>query len=133
MMETPQYEPISLADAADYIRRDPADEQSAFRICLEFLDEYKAEPRTSRGRLLETEPPPIGSRRWDAFLGALAEHLAFHDGLPVPDWAQTPLRFLDSSWFLLDLPSVRPSAIAESPAAFRRRAIWITTEALDRV
>lgn len=132
-MEAQHYAPISLADVSHYIRQHPNDERSAFRVCLEFLDEYRAEPRAARARLLEPKPPPTTSRRWDAFLGALAEHLAFHDRLPVPDWAQKPDRFLDSSWFLLDLPSVKPSAIAESPAAFRRRAIWITAEALDRV
>lgn len=132
-MEAAPYVPISLADVSFYIRRQPDDERWAFRLCLEFLDEYRAAPPAARTRLLETHPPPTGSKRWDAFLGALAEHLAFHDHLPVPEWAQKPDRFLDSSWFLLDLPSVRPSAIAESPAAFRRRAIWITAEALDRV
>ncbi|HEY8740873.1 MAG TPA: hypothetical protein VIN56_09810 [Candidatus Dormibacteraeota bacterium] len=132
-MEARQYVPISLADVSSYIQHQPADARLAFRLCLEFLDEYRAEPRAARARLLATDPPPTGSKRWDAFLGALAEHLAFHDRLTVPGWAQMPDRFLDSSWFLLDLPSVRPSAIAESPAAFRRRAIWITAEALDRV
>ncbi len=132
-MAAVRYTPMSIADVSAHIQRHRGDDRLAFRLCLEFLDEYAAEPLAARPRLLEAEPPQTGSARWDAFLGALAEHLAFHDGLRVPDWAQQPARFLDASWFLLDLPSVRPSAIAESPAAFRRRAIWITAEALDRV
>ena len=132
-MQAPRYVPMSLADLAGHIRRQADDDRLAFRLCLEFLDEYRDEPSGSRAHLLEASPHGTGSARWNAFLGALAEHLAFHDGLPVPAWAQQEDRFLQESWFLLDLPSVRPSAIAESPAAFRRRAIWITAEALDRV
>src|SRR5258708_24288773 len=131
-MRNTTYEPLTLAGLAAHVGEHSADDGWAFRVCLEFLDEFRAEPSARQAALLRVEPKPTGSARWDAFLGALAEHLAFHGGFSVPAWAQKPERFLDRSWLLVDLPSVRPSALAESPAAFRRRAIWITAEAFDR-
>lgn len=135
-MKSPQYTPyapLTLSEVADHLRGHARDDEWAFRVCLEFLDEFHAEPPSVQPELLRQEPALTGSSRWDAFLGALAEHLAFHAGFPTPPWAQGADRFLGESWFLVNLPSVRPSALAESPAAFRRRAIWITAEALSRV
>ncbi|MGI8608571.1 MAG: hypothetical protein ACR2MY_04985 [Candidatus Dormibacteria bacterium] len=131
-MRLAAYRPLTLVQVAGHIRERPEDDERAFRLCLEFLDEFTAEPRKAQPALIEHEAGPTGTSRWDAFLGALAEHLAFHAGFTVPAWAQEPARFLGESWFLSDLPSARPSALAESPAAFRRRAIWLTAEALDR-
>ena len=98
----------------------------------EFLEEYRWEPREARAALIAERPVPCGDARYDALLGALAEHVAFHDGLPVPSWAQQPDRFLKRWWFPVDLPSVKADAIVHSPAAFRRRGIFIGEHALDR-
>ncbi len=54
----------------------------------EFLDEFYVEPsKAKRQRMLEDEPAPTGNARADAYLAAVAEHLAFRHGLDVPDWA----------------------------------------------
>ncbi len=41
-------------------------------------------------------------------------------------------RFLERWWFPTDLPSVRATALVQSPAAFRRRGVFITEADLSR-
>jgi hypothetical protein len=86
-----------------------------------------------RERAIEDEPRPTGDQRYDAYLAALAEHFAVTQGLPVPAWANRPERFLDRFWFVSEVPGFRGLAIVQSPAAFRRRGVFISEGALQRV
>lgn len=100
----------------------------------EFLDEFELLPRPDlMDRAIRERPEPTGSAPADAYLGALAEHLAATRGLERPPWAAEPERFLNRFWFLSDVPGFRALAVAESPAAFRRRGIFIAKGALERV
>lgn len=81
---------------------------------------------------IEDEPAHVG-RRVDAFLGALAEHVAVHADVPVPDWCLAPVRFLDHFWWPTRFLDLRARTIVESPAAFRRRGIYIGATTLERV
>jgi hypothetical protein len=67
----------------------------------EFLDEFalRADER-SRAETIAERPEMTGDRRHDAYLGALAEHLATAHGVGRPDWAIEPERFLDRFWFV---------------------------------
>ncbi len=119
----------SLALVADRVR---AGEELRFAV-RELLDEFKLLPRVDlRERAIATRPAPTGDPRADAYLGALAEHLAVVNGLDRPGWTTEPERFLERFWFPHLLPAFRPLAIAQSPAAFRRRGIFIAAGALDR-
>lgn len=53
-------------------------------------------------------------------------------GLSRPAWAIEPSRFLDAFWFPSPVPGFRAIAIAQSPAAFRRRGIFIARGSLER-
>jgi hypothetical protein len=100
----------------------------------EFLDEFQLLPRADlRARAIDERPALTGSAPADAYLGALAEHLAATRDLERPSWAIEPERFLDRFWFLSDVPGFRALAIVQSPAAFRRRGIFIAEGALQRV
>lgn len=100
----------------------------------EFLDEFDLLPRDDlRARAIEARPKPTGESHADAYLGALAEHLAATRELERPDWAVEPERFLDRFWFVSEVRGFRALAIAQSPAAFRRRGIFIADGALQRV
>jgi hypothetical protein len=91
-------------------------------------------PRSElRARAIRDRPLPTGDARADAYIGALAEHLAATPGLERPEWAVERERFLDRFWFVSDVPGFRALAIAQSPAAFRRRGIFIADGALQRV
>lgn len=119
----------SLALIADRVR---AGEELRFAV-RELLDEFKLLPRADlRERALAARPQPTGDPRADAYLGALAEHLAVVNGLERPAWSIDPDRFLERFWFPHLLPAFRPLAITQSPAAFRRRGIFIAAGALDR-
>lgn len=99
----------------------------------ELLDEFALRGRDDlRAAALADEP--IGAdAHVDAYLGALAEHLARSYGLPVPSWALSQSRTLDHMWFPGVASGFRPTALRESPVAFRRRGIFIARGALSRV
>jgi hypothetical protein len=106
-----------------------------FRYAIrEFLDEFalRGEDR-SRAAAIAERPVASGDPRYDAYLGALAEHLALAHDLPRPRWSTEPARFLQRFWFLSDVPGFRAIAIAQTPAAFRRRGIFIPERSLHRV
>lgn len=107
----------------------------AFDLAVrEFLDEFGLRPTPElRLEAIAQRPAETGERRYDAFLAALAEHLAVVHGLRRPDWTVEQCRFLDRFWFWSDVPGFRALQIAESPASFRRRGIFISEGALRRV
>lgn len=99
----------------------------------ELLDEFALRGRDElRAAALAEEPAGVDPRV-DAYLGALAEHLARSCGLSVPRWALSETRTLDHMWFPGVARGFRPTALRESPAAFRRRGIFIARGALMRV
>jgi len=100
----------------------------------ELLDEFDLAPTEEirQGAIFEC-PRPTGDLRYDAFLGALAEHLAVKNDLERPGWAVAHDRFLDRFWFVSEVPGFRAIAIAQSPAAFRRRGVMIASGFLHRV
>lgn len=119
----------SLAHVAERVL---AGEDLRFAV-RELLDELSLLPRADlRERAIADRPADTGDPRADAYLGALAEHLAAVHDLSRPEWSIEPGRFLSEFWFPGLLPAFRPMAIAQSPAAFRRRGIFIPTAALDR-
>ncbi|MDQ1308183.1 MAG: hypothetical protein QG671_4017 [Actinomycetota bacterium] len=78
-------------------------------------------------------PSSTGDARVDAALAALAEHLARRDGWAVPRWARDPAREAMPWWFVTELRGLHPRALVESPSSFRRRGVFITSDALERV
>lgn len=98
----------------------------------EFLDEFAVRGDELRVAALAERPRSTGDPRADAYLGALAEHLAATGGLSRPAWAIEPSRFLGTFWFPSAVPGFRAIAIAQSPAAFRRRGIFIAQGSLER-
>jgi hypothetical protein len=120
----------SLAGVAERLR---AGDDLHFAV-REFLDEFALLPRDDlRRAAIDRRPPPTGDPRADAFLGALAEHLAGTENVERPSWSIEHGRFLERFWFPSPVPGFRALAIAESPAAFRRRGIFIARGALERV
>jgi hypothetical protein len=100
----------------------------------EFLDEFalRADDQT-RVAAIEERPELTGDPRQDAYLGALAEHLAAVHDLARPAWSVEPGRFLESFWFVSDVVGFRAIAIAQTPAAFRRRGVFVPERSLHRV
>lgn len=110
--------------------RDGGDMDACLR---EFLDEYYLEvDRDKRVSMLAVEPSITDNDRVNAYLAAVAEHLALREHLEIPSWTQESCRFLRKPYFPMDLESLKASAIMESPSAFRRRMIFVSADPLYR-
>lgn len=104
------------------------------RAVREFLDEFALrDDDRSRAAAITERPETTGDPRHDAYLGALAEHLASIHDLERPDWTLEPERFLDRFWFVSETPGFRAVSIAQAPAAFRRRGVFVPERSLHRV
>jgi hypothetical protein len=121
------------ATLAGVARRAGAGED--FRSAVrEFVDEFGLRPDgRSRAEAIAEAPQPTGDPRYDAYLGALAEHLALVHDIERPAWCVEPDRFLDRFWFVSEVPGFRAVSIAQAPAAFRRRGVFIPERSLHRV
>lgn len=99
----------------------------------EFLDDW-ALARDDADRMARvTAEPALVDPHADAYLAALAEHVCVSANLPGPPWAVKTERFLESWWWPSSTPGLAAIALAESPAAFRRRGIFIGATTLHRV
>ena len=105
---------------------------ASFDLALrEFLDEFYAATLEERSRMIESEPAPLSSVE-DAYLGAVAEHLARRCQLPLPGWSHQSARFLRTLFFAGGVEGLKPLLLKESPVAFRRRMIFVSANALAR-
>jgi hypothetical protein len=121
--------PRSLSEAAAWGRAFG----SLDAFLREFLDSFYLEPDADRrAAMLASEPPLSGAPREDAYLAAMAEHLAFRHHLPVPEWTGAEARFLRRPYFPAGLESLKATFLVESPTAFRRRMIFVGADPLYR-
>jgi hypothetical protein len=97
----------------------------------EFLDNWQTMSPDQRTGALATEPTSLGQVQ-DAYLAALAEHLALESRLATPEWTEQPGRFLSEPFFAGGLESLKAILLVESPLAFRRRLIFISANGLSR-
>jgi hypothetical protein len=100
----------------------------------DFLDGFYEQPS---GGKLEDEPVSLKSTLEDegyadAYLAALAEHLALRFQLPVPAWTQNPKRVLKTPRFAFGSEEGQIFLLMESPTAFRKRHIFISADGLSR-
>jgi hypothetical protein len=100
-------------------------------LLREFLDEFYGGNSDMRARAIAAAPARIAPIH-DAYLAAVAEHLALRFGLPVPQWVEEPDRFLTKPFFAGGLESLKAILLVESPLAFRRRQIFVSANALSR-
>lgn len=102
---------------------------------LQTLDDYTS--ALHRGgvalaaEVFTDEPPQTGAIEVDAAFAALAEYLAERDGWQAPGWALDASR-RTATWYPAVPAIFRTDADQESPEAFRRRGILITSRSLAR-
>jgi hypothetical protein len=122
------WRPDSIAEIA---RRTLAGSDGFDTSVREFLDTWQGLSPTDRRAALAEEPEILGGIR-DAYLAAVAEHLATQARLDAPAWSEKPERFLKQPFFAGGLESLKAILIVESPSAFRRRLIFISADGLSR-
>lgn len=81
---------------------------------------------------LRREPPRTGDEVQDAYLAAVAAHVARRLRLRGPDWVDKKCRRLERPWFALPDAWARATLLRDSPAAFRERNLFTTESALHR-
>lgn len=100
-------------------------------LLREFLDDFYVVDDAAREAALAAEPATL-SPVHDAYLAAVAEHLALRFRLTVPSWTEEPSRFLPAPFFAGGMEGLKALLLAESPLAFRRRLIFVSADALSR-
>lgn len=120
--------PRSISEIAE---RETRGSQSFDPSVAEFLDEWQTMSKTDRQHAIAIEPAEIGGVK-DAYLAALAEHLAPEAGIGAPAWTEEFSRFLHQPFFAGGLESLKAILPVESPPAFRRRLIFVSANALSR-
>ncbi len=103
----------------------------------DFLDAFYGVPQNHRQGMIDREPELLAGRIekgevTDAYLAATAEYLAWHFRLRNPEWTQNLRRFVREPWFATGISGLRPLLAMESPAAFRRRNLFVSRNALSR-
>lgn len=119
--------PASLADA---VRRAQAGTDPFDHAIREFLDTFYGSPDKREAAI--REQPPLMGGVYDPYAAAVAEHLARCYDLPIPDWTEQHGEALHEPFFAGGLETLKARLIVESPAAFRRRMIFVSHDALDR-
>jgi hypothetical protein len=119
--------PHTLCEVARRVKRNEQDFDAAVR---EFLDSFYLNPER-RAEAIGERPDLIDPLR-DAYLAAVAEHLARSYELPVPEWTDTQGNDLHKPFFAGGLESLKAMLLAESPTAFRRRLLFVSKDALSR-
>jgi|SRR5580704_10752457 hypothetical protein len=114
----------------EVVRRVKAGEQKFDPSLREFLDSFYVNPN-SRQQAIEAQPDAIDAVH-DAYIAAVAEHLARVYGLQIPDWSETHGNGLHEPFFAGGLLSLKGVLLAESPTAFRRRLLFVSKDALSR-
>ncbi len=122
---------------SDVVRWAETPEDIGYNLA-DFLDHVNllARRRASRATLRATiagEPPLLRDPVQDAYLAAVAAHLAGRFRVPAPRWTWKKSRRLPRPWFALPDPVFRPELLRSSPAAFRERNLFTTEDALHRV
>jgi hypothetical protein len=99
-------------------------------VLREFLDSFYANPE-SREEALRMRPVILDDLR-DAYLAATAEHLARCHEFAVPAWSENHGRNLTRPFFAGGIEALKARLTVESPAAFRRRLLFVSKNALSR-
>jgi hypothetical protein len=119
--------PSTLSEVA---RRAATGEQGFDLALRELLDPFYANPE-QREAAIRQQPQSLDPLR-DAYIAAVAEHLARCYSQDIPYWAETPGMDLKRPFFAGNLQSLKARLTVESPTAFRRRMLFISKDALFR-
>ena len=85
------------------------------------------------GAPLDQSEPAGVEPRFDSYLAAVVEHISAAREVAAPAWVLDPSRFLHQFWWPHGNAAFEASCLVQSPAAFRRRGIFIGASTLTRV
>jgi len=97
-----------------------------------FLDAFYIASKEDKQIKISEEPPLTENEYFNAYLAAVAEHLAWDYALKTPSWCFQKNRFLRSPIFTNKLEGTKGILFVDSPSAFRRRMIFTGHDPLSR-
>lgn len=110
-------------------RRISEGEEDSWKTWLfNFVDAYRKNPHAG---LADDAPVPGISPRMLCLLASTVERLCEETRAPVPWWT-AGARPLPEPWFVAGIESLKAFSLVESPAAFRKRNIFVFGNFLDR-
>ena len=122
--------PRSLAEVAAWTT-----DRKIFHLHVaDFIDEFR---RSGSCAMLVEEPRRLssvyqGGEVADAYVAAVAVSLAREIHEPPPAWAWNETRKLRRPWFAWPGPALRATLLAESPAPFRERNLFVSANVMAR-
>ena len=128
----PMKRPQTIAELADIYNEFGRD---TYVLAINnFLDEIYLAKNELREDKLKDEPAMTDSDIVNAYLAAVAERLSSHFGFKNPEWTTASSdRFLKKAWFPKNTgKKVAAILLFESPTSFRRRNIFVSSNALHR-
>jgi transcriptional regulator with XRE-family HTH domain len=125
----------SLAELAETISEDLAGGRAndALRLLFGFADDFRGSSRPGQIALIAREPRHTGDARFDAALAGAAEFFASEAGIAAPAWVEDPERFVEPWWFIASRQAFHAYTLANTPASFARRGVFLAREVFDRV
>jgi hypothetical protein len=99
------------------------------------LDDFRLRCHTPEEKmaLVADSPESTGEPETDAYLAAMVESLCREALMKPPTWTESPGTFLSRPWFAGGLENLKAILLAETPVAFRRRNLFVSANALQRV
>jgi transcriptional regulator with XRE-family HTH domain len=134
LVAVPSLRDDAAAIASD-IRFAVLDDRSdqALRRFIQLNDNLVAEHGAVRFALAISEPEPTGSKQWDAAIAAIVAHHLIAEGLPLPDWVNSPSRSLKRPWVLGEGPYTLTADPSRVPPEFARRRVLVDQDTLASV
>ncbi len=94
---------------------------------MEFVDDF----RRIRDPGFVEKPFDLNNERFDPLLASTIEYLCDEMGIKTPDWIWD-VPSCKEPWFVSGYENLKAISIAESPAFFRRRKIFVLENFLSR-
>ena len=104
----------------------------------DLVDDFRIRATTAEEKLTLVSEAPMwvdaaSQEDCNAYWAATVETLCREAGLKPPEWTESPRCYLHRPWFAGALESLKAILLAESPVAFRRRNLFVSSDALVRV
>ena len=104
----------------------------------DLADDFRIRAATAEEKMALVSEAPVWvdapqQEDCNAYWAAMVETLCREAGLTPPEWTESPRCYLHRPWFAGKLESLKAILLAESPVAFRRRNLFVSSDALARV
>lgn len=103
----------------------------------DLVDDFRIRAAGAKEKLALVSETPVwvdapSQENCNAYWAATVETLCREAGLKPPEWTESPRCYLHRPWFAGALENLKAILIAESPVAFRRRNLFVSSDALAR-